>query len=177
MLGLPKGTVHIQHYDPYCVTSFQEEKAILTPILGERVIDIQHVGSTAIGIQAKPIVDIAVGITDLGDISTFNDKRLREHQYYRLQVQLEDEVVYAKFSSLENLVKTHFLHVVVHNSEKWNALLIFRDQLRANPNLAQEYVELKHSLAALYSNDELAYTAGKEAFVKKVIQDFRSNNS
>lgn len=85
--------------------------------------------------------------------------------------------MYAKFSSLENLVKTHFLHVVVHISEKWNALLIFRDQLRANPNLAQEYVELKQSLAALYSNDELAYTVGKEAFVKKVIQDFRSNNS
>ncbi|WP_394358391.1 GrpB family protein [Paenibacillus suaedae] len=69
------------------------------------------------------------------------------------------------------------MHFVVHNSEKWNALLIFRDQLRANPNLAQAYVELKQSLAALYSNDELAYIAGKEAFVKKVIQDFRLNNS
>ena len=46
---------------PHCkgwAAEYRAVKALLTPLLGENLLDIQHVGSTAIaGIDAKPILD------------------------------------------------------------------------------------------------------------------------
>ncbi|MFR7842844.1 MAG: GrpB family protein [Gallintestinimicrobium sp.] len=45
---------------------FKQSKT-LKSILGDDAIDIQHIGSTAItsAIKAKPIIAIAVGVTEL----------------------------------------------------------------------------------------------------------------
>src|SRR6516165_9169361 len=44
---------------------FAEERLRIAGALGASVLDIQHIGSTAIpGITAKPILDIAVAIRD-----------------------------------------------------------------------------------------------------------------
>jgi GrpB-like predicted nucleotidyltransferase (UPF0157 family) len=47
--------------------------------------------------------------------------------------------------------------------------LAFRDRLRADPAKAQVYEALKLELAAKHPDDRAAYTAGKSAFVAKVL--------
>ena len=55
--------IELLTHDPEWSAVYEEAKAILSPVLGEYALDIQHVGSTAIpGISAKPVVDIAVAI-------------------------------------------------------------------------------------------------------------------
>ena len=49
-------------------------------------------------------------------------------------------------------------HVVRH--------LAFRDYLRAHPEIAREYAELKFSLAKDCHNDLERYCEGKDAYVK-----------
>ncbi|MBS0459224.1 MAG: GrpB family protein [Proteobacteria bacterium] len=46
----------------------------------------------------------------------------------------------------------------------------FRDALRADARLAQEYAQLKLSLAGKYRDDREAYTHSKTKFVQQVLQ-------
>ena len=62
-LGLNRGTVQLElraeRWDGLAVQTLK----ILKSILDNDAIDIQHIGSTAIlGIKAKPIIDIAIGV-------------------------------------------------------------------------------------------------------------------
>jgi GrpB-like predicted nucleotidyltransferase (UPF0157 family) len=65
--------------------------------------------------------------------------------------------------------RTHLLHAVVLDSEPWRRPLAFRDALRADPALAAEYAALKRELAARFPGDRASYTAGKGAFVERVV--------
>jgi GrpB-like predicted nucleotidyltransferase (UPF0157 family) len=46
--------------------------------------------------------------------------------------------------------------------------LYFRDYLRANPTVANQYAELKFKLAEIYKNDREAYTDNKAKFVGEI---------
>lgn len=48
MIGLPRGVVHLVPYTNEWIRLFEAEKARLQAAIGKHVLDIQHVGSTAI---------------------------------------------------------------------------------------------------------------------------------
>ncbi|MFN7249905.1 MAG: GrpB family protein [Anaerobacillus sp.] len=133
--------------------------------------DIQHFGSTAIeGINAKPIIDILVGVESLDEVEKFDKVRLKENGYYHLsKARLEGKVVFAKFSNLENLTKTHIMHIVEHNGTWWKEHIYFRDYLNENPEKAREYETLKKRLALKYPNEERLYTDEKKKFVDDIL--------
>ena len=63
MIGLPRGVVQLVPYTTEWIRLFEAEKARLQAAIGEHVLDIQHVGSTAIpGMIAKPIIDIGIAV-------------------------------------------------------------------------------------------------------------------
>ncbi|SET64839.1 GrpB protein [Oceanobacillus limi] len=117
----------------------------------------QHFGSTAIeGINAKPIIDILVGVESLDEVEKFDKERLKENGYYHLsKVSLEGKVVFAKFSNLDNLTKTHIMHIVKHNCTWWKEHTYFRDYLNEHPEKAREYEALKKRLALKYPNEDV----------------------
>jgi GrpB-like predicted nucleotidyltransferase (UPF0157 family) len=53
----------------------------------------------------------------------------------------------------------------------WAGQLRFRDRLRARPELAAEYAEPKRGLAREHAGDREAYTQGKTAFVRRVLEE------
>src|SRR5262249_59176069 len=53
--------------------------------------------------------------------------------------------------------------------EHWERLR-FRDYLRAHPEVAREYGELKLRLASQHGDDRIAYTRGKSEFIKRVME-------
>ncbi|TPE68621.1 GrpB family protein [Halalkalibacterium halodurans] len=171
MLGVNKGKVKLVAYSPKWKELFVEEKEMLESIIGENIKDIQHFGSTAIeGINAKPIIDILVGVESLNEVEKFDKERLKESGYYHLRrVRLEGKVVFAKFSNLENLTKTHIMHIVEHNGTWWKEHTSFRDYLNENPEKAREYETLKKRLALKYPNDERLYTDEKKKFVDGIL--------
>lgn len=171
MLGLPKGKLIISEYDSGWVESFNTERKLLLKIIGEYVVDIQHIGSTSIGIRSKPIIDLLIGVRNFEDIKHFDQDQIKSENYYKLKVQLEDKVVFAKYSNLEDLVKTHILHVVEHGGKSWTELITFRNKLRANPKLAAEYIKLKENLLKTSNNEEKTYTNGKIEFIRRVLEE------
>src|SRR5215213_1249790 len=68
MLGLEKGFVKLLPHDEQWHELFADEKARIQAAIGEFLLAIEHVGSTSVcGIAAKPILDIAIAITDKAD--------------------------------------------------------------------------------------------------------------
>ncbi|SFL70689.1 GrpB domain, predicted nucleotidyltransferase, UPF0157 family [Gracilibacillus orientalis] len=170
MLGVNKGDVKLVTHSANWKNLFSEEKELLQSIIGEKIKDIQHIGSTAIeGIKAKPIIDILVGVDVLEDVRKFDKDRLKATGYYHLsKVRLDEKVVFAKFTDLESLTKTHIMHVVEYNGNWWKEHTYFRDYLHANPEKAKEYDTLKQSLVLKYPKDEQSYTAEKKRFIDEI---------
>ena len=59
--------IRLEPYDPTWPSRFEDERAALTAAIGDWVVGgIHHVGSTAVtGMQAKPVIDILVGVEEL----------------------------------------------------------------------------------------------------------------
>ena len=63
MFGLKKGTVQVIPHHASWRDAFEQERRVLHELIGGRVLDIQHVGSTAVpGLDAKPIIDRAAAV-------------------------------------------------------------------------------------------------------------------
>ena len=78
-LGLKRGVVQLEPHDKQWDEIAVQTIKILKAILGDDVIDIQHIGSTVIpAIKAKPIVDIVVGVTDFDRIISYNEQLQKE---------------------------------------------------------------------------------------------------
>jgi GrpB-like predicted nucleotidyltransferase (UPF0157 family) len=60
------------------------------------------------------------------------------------------------------------LHLAISGGTYWHEILLFRDRLREDSELANQYAALKLQLAADAPNRN-AYTAGKSAFIAGVI--------
>jgi len=171
MLGLNKDVVKLVGHANNWKELFSVEKALLNSLVGEQVVDIQHIGSTAIdGIAAKPLLDILVGVKSMEDVQKFDKHELKKADIYHLgRVRIEGKEVFAKFSNLENLTKTHVLHVVEYDGDWWKKHIFFRDYLNEHPEVAKQYEVLKKELAEEFPTNERCYTDGKKIFVEKII--------
>ena len=64
--------VNLSEYNPNWKMQFEYEKKRILDSLGDKVVGIEHIGSTSIkGLKAKPIIDIIVGVQDLNEVSNF----------------------------------------------------------------------------------------------------------
>jgi GrpB-like predicted nucleotidyltransferase (UPF0157 family) len=77
---------------------------------------------------------------------------------------------FAKVSPDEQHRLAH-LHVMAAGAARWDQQLRFRDALRANPGLRDEYAAIKSQLATAYPDDRERYTDQKASFVTKVMRD------
>lgn len=167
--------VSVVAYDPAWPARFEAERDHLRACLPVDLLGrIEHFGSTAVpGLAAKPVVDLLVEVTDLAATREQIAPVLEAqgYDYFWRPTHGEDgPPFYAWFIRRDAAsgVRTHHIHMVeAHHHEHWERLL-FRDLLRARPDLAREYGDLKQRLAAECPRDRVAYTQGKSAFVARV---------
>lgn len=168
ILGLKRHTVWLAEHNENWASIFEKRKDELELVLGNLVVDIQHIGSTSIkGIPAKPILDIAIGIENQSVIKECIIKLQRNDYVYRGDSGKEGGHLFVKHS-MPN-VRTEHIHFVEINDVQWDNYLKFRDYLNGHPNVAKEYGALKEKLAQKYPNDRRGYTAAKKDFIWKVL--------
>jgi len=132
---------------------------------------IGHIGSTAIiGMSAKPIIDILVGIDELSKIDKPLYKDFYQAGFLRLKVERPGEIVLAKFTDDTYEEKTHYIHLVEYRKEIWNNLIFFRDYLNSNETAREQYLEIKLEYLNQSSTGVNEYTNFKEAFVKSIFK-------
>lgn len=167
MIGLGRGTVKVVPYNLKWQEIYQEEEKLLYHLLGKWAQDIQHVGSTAIeGLDSKPIIDIAVGVKSLKDVDNFRSLLEANGYDFRGNAGVEGRIFFAK--GRENL-RTHYLHIEIIHGELWKNHISFRDYLRIDKKVVEEYSRLKKELASRYINDRNAYTAAKNDFIESIL--------
>ena len=134
--------------------------------LGMIAVRIEHVGSTAVpGLAAKPIIDIQISVERMHPRDRFVDP-LEGLGYEFVPDPTDTEHEYFK-KEIEG-VRRHQIHVCPVGSEWERRHLAFRDHLRAHPDDAARYAELKRRLAAEHPNDILSYIDAKEPFVREI---------
>lgn len=165
-LGLSKGTVKLEPYTKQWGRLFIEEAARIRRTVAEIDAVIEHVGSTSInGIAAKPIIDIAVGLKNLGD----GEKCVAPLENIGYEYRGEHGIA-GRFYFVKGEPRTHHLHMVLTDSDFWRGHLLFRDYLRENPAAAKDYENLKLELARQYVNDRDAYQRGKSDFIENILR-------
>ncbi|WP_043931691.1 GrpB family protein [Bacillus sp. EB01] len=175
-LGLKKDEVRLAEYTPEWTEEFQKVKkeiCLKTSLGADR---IEHIGSTAIlGMPAKPIIDLLVGIDDLKVLDKQIISGLKECGFLRLKVERLGEIVFAKFTDTTYEVKTHFIHMVDYQQDLWKDLTFFRDYLNANETARQQYLTIKLAYLENGSNGINEYTAFKEEFVRGIYNKREQN--
>ncbi|MGC9934913.1 GrpB family protein [Priestia aryabhattai] len=170
MLGLERGLVKLEPYDYNWLILFDRERELLSSQLKGLIINIEHVGSTSIeGLFAKPIIDIAIGVSSLDKVIKIREK-VKGIGYLEVPVSIDGKPVFAK--NKENKI-THFLHIMIYNQDLWRDQISFRDYLRSFPDAKMEYVKLKEELAKKYLNDVVSYTNEKNKFIDNTLKKAR----
>jgi GrpB-like predicted nucleotidyltransferase (UPF0157 family) len=164
---MTEARIEVVPYDPNWVRAFEREREFLEGLLSPwRRGPIEHVGSTAVvGLCAKPVVDVMVGVVSLAESLPAKDA-LRDAGYQYSEYKTD---VMHWFCKPSFAFRTHHLHLVPFESELWHARLTFRDALRADPALCNEYAALKLALAKRFEFDREAYTDAKWPFVERVL--------
>jgi tRNA threonylcarbamoyladenosine biosynthesis protein TsaE len=157
--------VELADYDPAWVERFTAEAAQIEEALGDLVVEIEHVGSTAIpGLASKPTVDIAVGATTTA-LPGEAIKRMQALGYE--DAAGDSRPGERRFRKGADLPRDVIVHVVEWGGAMWESYLRFRDALRADAALAAEYETLKRDLLAergeWYSGED------KQALVERAL--------
>jgi GrpB-like predicted nucleotidyltransferase (UPF0157 family) len=161
--GVRDGLVELAGYDPAWPAAFAAERERLAPLLG--ALEIHHIGSTAVpGLLAKPIVDMVALVDDLdAPVAALIDSGGYQYPWaFNATLAHRRFLCYPRAS-----YRSHHLHLVDDRAEL-ERLLHFRDLLREDQGLADQYVALKRRLAARFREDREAYTEAKAPFIRSV---------
>ena len=154
-------------YNPAWRIAFVQIKAELEDALGDRIIGIEHVGSTSVeGMSAKPIIDIDVVIPDY---TVFDEvvRALAGIGYtHEGDLGIKDREAF-KYTDKPHLLK-HHLYVCPQNSAELHRHTTFRDFLRGNPDAVKQYSTVKETAAALFPDDIDGYINYKSPCIEEL---------
>ncbi len=169
LLGLKRGDLTISPFREEWKRLFELEKENIEEAIGDYVEDIQHVGSTSIpGMSAKPILDIAIAVDD------FEGAGICIEPLAGIGYEFKGENgIPRRHYFLKGKARTHHIHMFEKTSKDWNQTILFRDCLRSNHGLAEDYMRLKRTLAHRSGSDRKSYQAGKGDFIDAVIRKGR----
>ncbi len=164
--------VIIVEYDPRWPELYEEEKSVVMATVGGMVRSIEHIGSTSVpGLGAKPIIDIVAGVEGPSEADECV-ALLAGVGYDDVTPQPDNPDWYYCLGRRLDGAYCH-LHLMRQGSRFMEGHVLFRDHLRANPDVAREYQELKRVLAERHRDDRPGYGEAKTGFIESVVERAR----
>jgi GrpB-like predicted nucleotidyltransferase (UPF0157 family) len=136
-------------------------------VLGPTLVIVHHIGSTAVpGLAAKPIVDLMALVTDLADLDRERGRveALGYHWHGELGISGRRYCTLSTEIGIR-IVQLHFFKTDSPHAERH---LAFRNYLRAHPETANAYENVKRRARDLHPNDSHAYSDEKDAWIRKM---------
>lgn len=173
--------VRIIPYDPNWKVLFEKEKDVIEKTLGKDLIfDIEHFGSTSVeGLASKPTIDILVEVENLNDtLKQIITLKLATIGYEKMHnAEKENKMTFGKgYDGNYSSTESYHIHIREKSNQPQDEIY-FRDNLRQNPDIRDEYAKLKYSLAEKYEFNRESYTQAKTEFVTRITQQQKRINN
>lgn len=140
-------------------------------ILGPDAADVQQIGSSSVvGLLAKPIADLAAGITEQHDIARIQAKLENAGWIYRGDA--GDDGGHVFVLEARPWHRIAHLHVLDAHGRQWRDHLRLRDLLRQNSDACRAYEAVKLHLVEEFGDDRKLYTNGNSAIVRSLLDEF-----
>ncbi len=160
--------IEVCDYDPIWAVRFEELRAVYQAALqrtGVPVVEIEHVGSTAVpGLAAKPVIDIDI-VVEAEHVPAASAALVELGFEPRGELGIPQRWA---FYAPEDFGSTH-TYVTVAGSLALRNHLAVRDVLRRNADLRDEYGAVKREVGARTA-DIHEYVAGKNAMIQRILQ-------
>ena len=138
--------------------------------LAGSVIGVEQIGSSSVlTLQAKPIVDIAVGLGDEHQLSVVHDRLEATGWIYRGNAGANGGHVFVLETKPQYRVA--HVHVVDYDGGQWRNYIRLRDLLRRSPAARARYEAVKQQLVGEFGDDRTAYTDGKTNIVYMLLDE------
>ncbi|KAI0448881.1 GrpB domain protein [Xylaria acuta] len=165
----PQKPLKIVEYRTEWPAMYAEVEKRIRQALGDRVILLQHVGSTSVpGLAAKDVIDVDLVVADPGDEESY----VPDLQAAGFQFILREPVWYQhRFFHLEEPYTN--LHVFGSDSPELVRHRLFRDWLREHEDDRNRYTEMKREAAEVSSaagETVQRYNNRKEPVVRDILR-------
>ena len=166
MLGVERYKVALVPHDENWANEYQTTQNEIKTILGDNIIEICHVGSTAIkGIAAKPILDVAVVVQSV-ELFNFTEMEAAGYKYCGERI---DTSKHLFVRNIDGDISTHHIACYLKSNDDFKSAVLFCKYLNEHPKYAKKYNDLKIELALKYSKDRIAYSDAKADFIQNII--------
>ena len=140
-----RAPIEIVQYDSRWPRLYEEEAHRVRRALGPAVVEMEHMGSTAVpGLAGKPVIDISVALRplrlDSAQIAAMEGLGYEYLGEHGLPGRLF-------FRRNEGGKRTHHVHIVEWDGEHWHRHHAFREYLRHHPQEAADYAAEKRRIA------------------------------
>ena len=165
-LELLDGPVRLDDYDARWPEWFAREEERIRLALGDRVLRLEHVGSTSVpGLVAKPRIDILLVVAAPADEAGYVPAL--QAAGYTLRIREPDWYEHRMFRGPDTQVN---LHIHGPDSPEIERMLRFRDRLRNHAADREHYAAAKRELAARHWRHMQDYADAKSAVVEAILQ-------
>jgi GrpB-like predicted nucleotidyltransferase (UPF0157 family) len=157
--------IHIAEYDPDWPEWFRREADTIRGVLGDRVLQLEHVGSTSVPeLPAKPIIDMLLVLANSADEPAYVPAM--EAAGFVLRIREPDWNEHRLFKGPDSNIN---LHVFSSGCPEIGRMLAFRDWLRVNASDRDLYARTKLELAQKNWKYVQNYADAKSAVVEQII--------
>ncbi len=154
-------------YDEKWKFAFEEIKNEIDAALGDRILGIEHIGSTSVkGMSAKPCIDIDVIIKDYSVFDEIVEKLGAIGYIHEGNLGIKDREAF-KYTNKPHLM-THHLYVCPEYSKELHRHVTFRDFLRQNTEAVRKYSLVKEQAAELFPNSIDKYIEHKTPCIEEL---------
>jgi len=153
-------------HDPKWHRFFEQEAVLIHQIWDSQVDAVHHIGSTAIpGIFAKPIIDILVVVKSIAVMDGLNPAIAAVGYEPMGEYGIPGRRFFRKGDDEH---RSHHIHAFQVGHPDISRHLNFRDYMRAHPEDARAYSDLKRSLALQFPHNIEGYMDGKDALIREM---------
>ena len=164
-------SVVISEYKDTLLKRFISEKQRLLSFLPDAII-IEHVGSSAVGIGGKNIIDILIGVSDKDEMLRVRDI-LKANGYFEGHDSHDDRIFLAS-SENETGDGDFHIHICPITSNSYKDFILLRDFLISNPEKSKEYYNKKIELANKAGFDRQKYKTLKSQYLTKLLSEIKN---
>lgn len=164
--------VEVVDYDPAWPGMFEREAALLRKVFAPQLLDLHHIGSTAIpGLRAKPTIDAMLVVRDIHAIDGLSDAMVQNGYHPEGEFGIPGRRYFWKGTPD---VHTYHAHAYQAGHPEIVRLLNFRDFLRAHRREALAYEALKQRLAERFTYEPERYSHAKDELIRQLDEKAKS---